>query len=754
MSEDVLPESQVNVVEKIASFTEHTINMNRERGIIITMSNKTALKFLRARKFDVSKAVALYMEHQAAREIEGLNNMSISDDDLKSELESEKFTVFKTRSPKKAQLSLFKAKLHRVDKSKKDSELTSQTHRNTLRGIIYQLDTALEDEETQQNGLFFIYDMRGAEYRDFDFDSCNKILRFLKGSYPAKMKRILIVGPPAWFRCFYHLLTLIVRQKLRERITLTSINQLNKFLPLESLPPELGGTYLHDHQAWLKECISYQSRANGLEVQLDNSTTDTSSSNEATITNKPIEPSINSSHQDTSKQQQLSHAAAANSSTSESATSSQSLIEPLAIMSSGLITADIVETHNQEPAIETVTISKNSNSYSNPRPTIDLSDIKPPSSPPRVASFKSDQDSLPKIFDYEPDKGMTLDEFAQCVRDGGAKWISSLYDVDGPDVGTFKNCLKEENVAKNRYVNVKCYDHTRVILEPYDLEGFDGSTNLTSRQSLIQKKLAQSSNFINANWIDGFNQPKAYISTQGPTPATLTDFWRMVWQTGSRVIAMVTLTVENNTMKCDKYWPSPISDINNPVIPISSEKMRQIRAGIYTIDYIGTEQTSDYMITHLRLTNHRSKVSRDIWHMQFISWPDFGTPATATALLKFRHSVMAKQKEAIKLYSGASQNLTGSPKSPDKTTYPPIIVHCSAGVGRSGTFITIDICINKLKATGLIDIRDVVHNVRLQRYSSIQTREQFIFCFKSVYEYARSKGLVEGEIIEPKRFDT
>lgn len=291
------------------------------------------------------------------------------------------------------------------------------------------------------------------------------------------------------------------------------------------------------------------------------------------------------------------------------------------------------------------------------------------------------------------------------IRDLGRKGLGDEYDsiVKSEGSGTFMVSMNPINMRKNRYTNVVCYDHSRVVLEPYDLpDGLNPNDPM---------------DYINASFIDGYRQPRAYISTQGPIESTFMDFWRMIWQTGCRIIVMVTLNIENEVLKCDRYWPS-LGE-------------RSMNVGVYKVEFVGSDYQDDHITTHLRLTNNRSEVTRDIWHLQFISWPDFGVPLTAVGLLNFRDCVLKKQLDAIEL--------TGNGQ------YPPMVVHCSAGIGRSGTFVTIDICIQKFETTGLIDIKSVVEKLRQQRYSSIQTREQYIFCYKAVLEYAGHCGLLQDE---------
>lgn len=291
-------------------------------------------------------------------------------------------------------------------------------------------------------------------------------------------------------------------------------------------------------------------------------------------------------------------------------------------------------------------------------------------------------------YDYNDEEGLCLEEF---IKHLSSTTVGQEYDniVQNKEwSGTFE--ASRANNYKNRYPNVKCFDHSRVVLQCDEQDDSD---------------------YINANYVDGFRQPKAYISTQGPLSRTAGDFWRMVWQANSRVIVMVTQAFEDGNEKCDIYWPT-------------NEKNSSIKHGKYLVEFSSRDVNDDSITTRLILTNKLNEESRTITHFQFTSWPDFGVPQSATAFLKFRECIYKKQLEALAICRN--------------NPYPPIIVHCSAGIGRTGTFITIDISINRYEETGLINIGGIVKKLRAQRFASIQTREQYAFCYRAIMEYAQS----------------
>uniref|UniRef100_A0AAZ3R4F8 protein-tyrosine-phosphatase n=1 Tax=Oncorhynchus tshawytscha TaxID=74940 RepID=A0AAZ3R4F8_ONCTS len=202
----------------------------------------TAVKFLMARKFDVSRATDLFQAYKNTRIKEGIFNINPEEEPLRSELLSGKFTVLPGRDAKGAALALFTARLHRSDVT---------THRAVLQAIIFQLDKAIESVDTQRDGLIFIYDMTNSSYGNFDYELCVKILDLLKGAFPARLKCVFIVSSPLWFRAPFAVLRLFVREKLRERVCTVKAHELSNYIPVSSLPEHLDGTSRYSHVAWI-----------------------------------------------------------------------------------------------------------------------------------------------------------------------------------------------------------------------------------------------------------------------------------------------------------------------------------------------------------------------------------------------------------------------------------------------------------------------------------------------------------------------
>uniref|UniRef100_A0A8C9XIJ5 protein-tyrosine-phosphatase n=1 Tax=Sander lucioperca TaxID=283035 RepID=A0A8C9XIJ5_SANLU len=246
-----------------------------------------------------------------------------------------------------------------------------------------------------------------------------------------------------------------------------------------------------------------------------------------------------------------------------------------------------------------------------------------------------------------------------------------------------KEAKKPCNVPKNRYVDILPYDYNRV-----QLTTGNGETG---------------SDYINASFIDCACLCVQYIHSVcvvGPKDETVSDFWRMVWEQQSSIIVMVTRCEEGNRVKCAQYWPSP-------------DRETEIFAE-FIVKLNSEDHCPDYTIRHLSLTNKREKNSeREVTHIQFMSWPDHGVPGEPHLLLKLRRRVNAFKN----FFSG------------------PIVIHCSAGVGRTGTYIGIDAMMEGLEAEGRVDIYGYVVRLRRQRCLMVQVEAQYILIHQALLEH-------------------
>ncbi|XP_077364706.1 receptor-type tyrosine-protein phosphatase mu-like isoform X3 [Festucalex cinctus] len=260
---------------------------------------------------------------------------------------------------------------------------------------------------------------------------------------------------------------------------------------------------------------------------------------------------------------------------------------------------------------------------------------------------------------------------------------------------------KDENRMKNRYGNIIAYDHSRVRLQPQDGE--------------------KGSDYINANYVDGYHRPNHYIATQGPMQETMYDFWRMVWQENTAAIVMVTNLVEVGRVKCCKYWPDD-SDIFGDV---SVTLMETQLLSEYVIRTFAVEKVGDVAeasacpscaatpTANGSLVFQRGVAEiREIRQFHFTGWPDHGVPLHATGLLGFIRRVKAKTPP----------------------TAGPTVVHCSAGAGRTGCFMVIDIMLDMAEREGVVDIYNCVRELRARRVNMVQTEEQYVFIHDAILE--------------------
>ncbi|XP_030200728.1 receptor-type tyrosine-protein phosphatase kappa isoform X18 [Gadus morhua] len=234
---------------------------------------------------------------------------------------------------------------------------------------------------------------------------------------------------------------------------------------------------------------------------------------------------------------------------------------------------------------------------------------------------------------------------------------------------------KDQNRTKNRYGNIIAYDHSRVILQPIEDD--------------------PSSDYINANYIDGYQRPSHYIATQGPVHETVYDFWRMAWQEQSACIVMVTNLVEVGRVKCYKYWPDDAEVY-----------------GDFKVTFVEVEPLAEYVVRTFTLERRGFNEVREVKQFHFTGWPDHGVPYHATGLLSFIRRV----------------------KVSNPPSAGPVVVHCSAGAGRTGCFIVIDIMLDMAEREGVVDIYNCVKALRSRRINMVQTEEQYIFIHDAILE--------------------
>uniref|UniRef100_A0A4W3JR20 Receptor-type tyrosine-protein phosphatase epsilon n=1 Tax=Callorhinchus milii TaxID=7868 RepID=A0A4W3JR20_CALMI len=238
---------------------------------------------------------------------------------------------------------------------------------------------------------------------------------------------------------------------------------------------------------------------------------------------------------------------------------------------------------------------------------------------------------------------------------------------------------KPINLKKARVLQIIPYDFNRVVLP--------------------RKRGQEYSDYVNASYIDGYRQKHYFIATQGPLSITVEDFWKMIWDNKSHTIVMLTELREREQEKCFQYWPSENT--------VTFEN--------YTIE-LKTDNVSDaFSVRDFLLTNiSEGRKNRLIRQFHFHDWPEIGIPAEGRGMIDLIAAVQKQQQQ------------TGN---------QPIIVHCSAGAGRTGTFIALSNILERVKAEGLLDVFQTVKSLRMQRPHMVQTVEQYDFCYKVVQDY-------------------
>ncbi|XP_038066653.1 receptor-type tyrosine-protein phosphatase T-like [Patiria miniata] len=316
---------------------------------------------------------------------------------------------------------------------------------------------------------------------------------------------------------------------------------------------------------------------------------------------------------------------------------------------------------------------------------------KPYVNPSTKPKLKASAKASPSFSQAGPVAMAQLAEYIKSRTAGKVIGFQQDYEsIPGEQMHSWCVAKQDHNTRKNRYKNILAYDHSRVVLECLEDD--------------------PQSDYINASYINGYKHKSKYIACQGPTEASVDDMWRMVWQERVGKIVMLTNLIEHGKGKCEQYWPEGNADY-----------------GELFVRKVDETKHSNFIVRTFHVTKNSEPEGeyRELTQFHYTTWPDM-KPPESSPLLQFVRRVRAT----------------------DTSQHGPIVVHCSAGVGRTGTFITLDSMLEMAEAEGKVDVLKFVNDMREQRFLMVQTLDQYKFIFDALLE----SSLSENTAISADRF--
>nr|XP_022325437.1 receptor-type tyrosine-protein phosphatase F-like isoform X2 [Crassostrea virginica] len=293
-------------------------------------------------------------------------------------------------------------------------------------------------------------------------------------------------------------------------------------------------------------------------------------------------------------------------------------------------------------------------------------------------------DDIPPTRKINPDKDIQIGDFSYVFASKSKdefqeikKEYQSIPYGEQPQLSCSYGKLAK-NVPKNRFKTTFPYDHSRVIL----------------------KETAD--DYINANYIKNLQGEKAFIAAQGPRPNTVADHWKMIWQEHMTLIVMLTNLMEGTKKKCEKYWP---------------DLQLEATFGKFKVLLLTENHYAFYIVRRMKVTFLETDSSRTVTQFHYTQWPDHGVPDPIDLVLFHQHVMRFRKKQKD----------------------GPTLVHCSAGIGRTGTFIALDVLHQSGQETGVVNVEEYVRMMRKDRMSMVQNVEQYIVLHQALLESFKGK---------------